>query len=987
MVPINDAAWFNGLDSISNPSLLPQGTYQWGQNIVNRGGIIETRQGFAEIDSRLNEAPRGLILAKFNNVPYLLAAIGDYIYKIRLSPLGTLTRINGISFPYSTGKRMVHFELCVQARKTLTNGSTQTVDPPKFIVVIQDGVTTPAYFDGTTAAHITEANVGPTPTPIGDFMKWSGDRLWVAKGSKLYAGDLLNPLQFTEGGVGASGGFFYLPNKVTGMGVTHDFKSLLVMTDNTTSAFQSGLEDRTAWGQTQDFQRVIFPSIGCASHRSIINQYGMTWWQSHDGVVSLDAALQAYQTSRMQVRDQNMARSKEQVKWNNGGGCAGSFGNFLFFSNPSGSQYNVHTWVMDAGVVDTLNQIAPPAWCSNFTGVRPEQWVTGEVKGVQRCFCISNDLVPQGRQATIWEAFIGQRMDVPKVNGTRRPKDIACAFETKFYALDQNQYASLLWIELDLAEIVGNVNLQVYYCGRRTSYKKILDKKLTATVSPDVEQIFDPDSLINVYVPQYRTVRSVTDSHDETDLNTSIQTPYVRNTDREFSVLVTWTGQMAITGLRLALTPKGDYMDGFCEEDELTRRRITAEGSGEILNIPPPDNNFTQAFTSKFLAPLRPRWVEFPSYDSAIANGVFLIARPEFTPAGGGFPSTDYPKNISIDTETVGVSLVYTTDGTAPRLHPLNGTQVDNNHAVASVSLGQTLRCRAYLDTHHSLETSAVYTQAHVEDPTFDPVAGAYPPEDFTPGKAVVVSTDTPGASIRWSLNNADPHFGTLSPSPITIHPYPGNRINAIGQKTGYIDSAIVRARYTQQPKCATPTLDPDQGEYPTFPLTVTIRTATAGAHIRYRINSGDEHVINNTHGNVSVAAGDELRAWAQKTNFIDSDTKTATYSESLPQVQEPSFAPDGGEFNEHYMTNIQARCGTPGAIMSYTIGTLTNPPPDPTPADLPHVIDGDVIHDPGQLYLYLGHKIVKIIAFKPNMTNSRVHEAQFDYDPHGGGQ
>ena len=97
-----------------------------------------------------------------------------------------------------------------------------------------------------------------------------------------------------------------------------------------------GVEDRTAWPNTQGFQSVLFPSIGCVAHRTIINMYGMTWWMSMDGWVGLDNTLAAFQSSKLDVRDQNMSRSKEGIDWSTGGGAAGSYDNFLFVSVPSG---------------------------------------------------------------------------------------------------------------------------------------------------------------------------------------------------------------------------------------------------------------------------------------------------------------------------------------------------------------------------------------------------------------------------------------------------------------------------------------------------------------------------------------------------------------------------------------------------------------------------------------------------------------------------
>src|SRR6266853_3929915 len=104
---------------------------------------------------------------------------------------------------------------------------------------------------------------------------------------------------------------------------------------------------------------------------------------SHNGLIGLDNALQTYHTSSIHTRDQNMARSKAGIKAWLGGGAGGSYGNFAFWSVPSGNVQNVHTWVLDQSIVDTLNEEAPPAWASNWTGIRPEQWVTSVVQGVQ----------------------------------------------------------------------------------------------------------------------------------------------------------------------------------------------------------------------------------------------------------------------------------------------------------------------------------------------------------------------------------------------------------------------------------------------------------------------------------------------------------------------------------------------------------------------------------------------------------------------------
>lgn len=1009
MQDLYDGAWYPGLDSISFE--LGQGQYQWGQNIVNRGGMIGTRQGFAQIVGKAlveqsQDKPRGICLFSTHTVgvdPYIVVAIGNKVYKLAHPYTGNLIQIPNINFPTST--RYVHFEVCVQAQKTDSDGNVVDITP-RFVLMMMDGVTNPAYwfFDGNTSKsghtnpNATPQDPVPWNTPVGTHLKWAGSRLWVGAGNKLKASDLLNPLQFEEQKTESGGGFFFLPGTITAMGVTHDYKALLVFTDQTTSAFQVGIEERNAWVQTQDFQRVLFPGVGCVSHRTFINQYGMSWWMSHDGVVGLDSTLQAYQTSRMQVRDHNMSRSKEGVNWKQGGGCAGSFGNWLFFSVPSGSKYNVHTWVMDQAVQQNINTITPPAWCSNWTGIRPEQWVTGTVNGEQRCFCLSYDVVPDGHQATIWEAFIGQRMDVPKTGPNqgdpRAAKDIGCAFETRFMGLAPSQYMKLRYVQLDLAEIVGNVRLQVYYCGRRTSYKKILDKKITAQVTPATEILFDPDQLINIYVPQYRTVKAVTDSHDSDDADTGIQTPYLRNIDRSFSLLVTWTGQMSITGLRMCVDPISmEYGEGECEVDETTIRRITAEGTGQILTDLAPPNNYLQgpALQSKYLAPLRPRWVEFPSYDAAAPNGVFFVDIPQFAPAPGGYPLSDYSpfKDITLSNETIGDTIVFTTDGTVPRLTPLRGTIYDATHHphITQAMLPATVKARGFRD---GMLPSAVavghFVQARVATPVLSPAPDGYALADYP--KTVTITCATPSSTIRY-VRSTDANAHVTPTSPVYIAPLvvqANQYLRAKAFKAQYLDSAEGGGRYTIEPQCATPTLTPDAGHYPDtdYPKTITIATSTQGAGLRWRLNNPD--VQHGIHVDaqlaiVTVNEGDTLYAIAQKTGLLDSDVKSALYQgpTSANRVAEPTMSPDGGEFENDFVV-ITFHCSTPDATMAYNVGLASDPPPDPTHSQTERrVSDGD------EITLNIGHKIVKVIAFKSGMDDSVIHSAEFDH-VHGGG-
>lgn len=843
-----------------------------------------------------------------------------------------------------------------------------------------------------TGVHFTLVNRS-TGIPIGTWMKWVGDRLWVATGNKVRASDFLNPIQFTETKVLASGGFFVLPDVCTGMGVTVDVKTLLAFTDQTTSTFLAGITDRTQWPTTPDFQKVLFAGIGCVSGRTFVNQYGLSWWMSHDGLIALDSALQTYQSSSIHVRDENMSRSKAGITDWVDKGCGGTYGNFLFFSVPSSTlavtELNHHTWVMNQGVVNTITRLGPPAWASNWVGINPEQWTTGVFHGVKRCFCLSNDKVTGGdfsQQSTIWEAFIGQREDAVFITdtATKVANDIPCAFETRFYGLSESQYMRFRFAEIDLTEIEGNVHVVVYYCGRRTSYKKILDKHIYARPKGD-ETVFDPTGFTSIAVPQYRIIRTVTDLYEASDINTDIQTDRTRMIDREFSLLVTWTGKMAIHGLRLFVDPEGQEIEGICELSEDTDRWLDSFGHGAITDTPAPANTLTTALRSQYMATLTPRWVEFPVFDvptggvSGVTD-VFTCETPVFTPPAGGYAS--YPKDITITTATAGASLSVTTDGSIPtQTHGL--ITAGTSTTTVSVSDGTTLKAMAFrTGLNDSPVASGLYTMQAVADPTFAPAGATYPVSDFP--KSITIATTTSGANIRWTVDGTVPTVTTgnlISASSGAASVPSGATLKAIAFKSGFMDSGVTSETYIGQSTVATPTLSPAGGAFATFPLSVTVATTTAGAYIRYTTDgsvptSTVGTLINASSGSASVAAGQTLKAKAFKALLTDSGLASGTYTQTVvnPKVPTPTLTPPSGNYFSGSTHNVTISDTLIGCSLSYTSDGST---PTPTHGTIVHANSVTI-----GVHVILGVDAtitVKAMAFKAGYVNSDI--AQGDYD------
>ena len=115
--------------------------------------------------------------------------------------------------------------------------------------------------------------------------------------------------------------------------------------------------------------------------------------------------------------------------------------------------------------------------------------------------------------------------------------------------------------------------------------------------------------------------------------------------------------------------------------------------------------------------------------------------------------------------------------------------------------------------------------------------------------------------------------------------------------------------------KVATPTFDPEGGEYTTI-QNVTIATTTEGAAISYKIGENGEWKTYSEP--IEVAESCTITAKATKTGMLDSNEASATYTINLPTLDAPTFEPEAGTYDVAQNVAISA---TNGATISYKIG------------------------------------------------------------------
>lgn len=484
----------------------------------------------------------------------------------------------------------VNFVTATQSAQTSTNGDTM-LTPSHRIVIIQDGIRQPVYWDGSDKVGGVAEDM-----PIGYWMAYSGNRLWVANSNVISASDLGNPLGWKERQSGTGRGDFSVPRPVTAMqdyvGQNNDSR-LYVFTDRATYSLASGILDRNAWVTTANFQNVLYPTIGCVAGKSICFQAGMMWWYSVGGLVSADVAASSYLSSQVLYKDVEMAKTKRLMSPDVSGICSVSFENYLLVSVPYLETLNSATMVLDYAAASEWNQNRSPAWAGVWTGIRPVEWATGVVNSQSKVFAFSVDYgeTNDGSYNHLWEAFVPQRYDTYlniDENGstTELVTRIYCQMETGLLG-DAMDLKQMVYAELDASQIAGTVDCKVSYRGTKGTYQSILNTRiLAATEDYQFKTSNSAKSIDELGFLQTQHRRLLTESVNPSSESISCESPYLLNVDKAFSLLIEWCGSMGIDALRLYLDPWADKSAGSVTAPETKYCALGEDGNSKLVDLP-----------------------------------------------------------------------------------------------------------------------------------------------------------------------------------------------------------------------------------------------------------------------------------------------------------------------------------------------------------------------------------------------------------------
>jgi len=633
------AGWLHGVNSVRNPWTLPENQVKWAQNINFRGGVAQTRNGF---DMRLSLPQgnfQGGIIFNANkqskapsvttnlsgvkivqpktiftpqgtdslevDLPYALFCVDGKVY---YAPFPLTQPANWSSYQLTNiqldpSVKKVNFVIATQQASTNVSGNV-TITPSHRIVVIQDGINTPCYWDGSDITGQLALKM-----PVGYWMSFSGNRLWVANGNIISASDLANPLGWSERTQGAGRGDFSVPRPVTGM---RDFvgqnnnTTLYVFTSQSTYSLASGILDRSTWASTPNFQSTLFPSVGCIAGDSITFQAGLMWWYAQGGLVSADVAANNYLSSQVLYKDLEMAKVKRLIPSDASGICSTAFENYLLVSVPYLETLNSATMVLDYAAASELSDGRSPAWAGVWTGIRPISWSSNVINSQPRLFAFSVDYSPtsDGSFNHLWEAFSPNRYDTylnvaQDGSTTQLVNRIYCQLETALLgdSMDKKQF---VYADMDCSQLAGTIDVRTSYRGTKGAYQQILNTRLLAVTepyqyatSPVAKQIEDLGFL------QTQSRRLVTENVSRAASIKSCESSDTMDVDKAFSLLIEWCGSMGVDSVRMFQDPWSDTSYGKPSGDETTPCVVGENGSSIVVSLEPaPEENPSNALTS-----------------------------------------------------------------------------------------------------------------------------------------------------------------------------------------------------------------------------------------------------------------------------------------------------------------------------------------------------------------------------------------------------
>ena len=299
------------------------------------------------------------------------------------------------------------------------------------------------------------------------------------------------------------------------------------------------------------------------------------------------------------------------------------------------------------------------------------------------------------------------------------------------------------------------------------------------------------------------------------------------------------------------------------------------------------------------------------------ANYDWKVATPTVNVATG-----TYFANQTVTVQNVmsgaGFEMHYTTTGAEPTLADPAVVHL----GTISITQSQTLKVKAWKSPMPPSDTTTRVYTLQVTAPTVAPNGGT----NLTTTQNVVLSTTTPGATVRYTTDGSTPTVASPAyASPIPISTY--TVLKAIGFKAGWSDSTQSAPTFSfNYGTLAAPTVTPTAGPYTTS-VAVTMSSPQSGATIRYTTN-GSTPIASSTAytGPVTLTATTTIKAKVFHPDYTTSAETSRAYE---LVTAAPTFSLAPGSYAAG--TAVTVSTATPGATINYTLNGAEPLVTDPT--------------------------------------------------------
>lgn len=606
---ILDGGYVGGVDSLLYPTDLAQGTYAWLVNGVNRGGVPQTRPGKRRIVSFCGRRGQGHYWVRtIDDLNYEMVAVDGKVYWA-IAPLAqggsAWTQLSGVSF--NPDAQWIYFSNTVQALQYDDANNIVLLPNPKNVVFMQDGTSQPCYWDLSdfSSGIVNDSYVTGNPRkpmPIGTAMLWQDNRVWLAKNELVFASDLLYGASFTEEEYLASQTGFRFPRKVVNL-YPAPVQGVNVYTDSSFHSLQSFIQDRTTWSTTPNFQQDVNLEVGLVGPFAYGLLHGMPWLMTHRGIISYDRALTTNLSTVILTVDGEMQRSKDLFAPDVSGIVMGVWENILLVAVPASALQNRHTWIMDAGIAEKLNNTQGACWSGIWVGTFPIQFTSPIVNGTQHNYELaysggflalnagdSPSPQPEGTMALqanihLWENFIPNQIDANET-------DVSCSLETKAFTLTTDDYYRFVFAEFMIVNLKGTVPVQVYVTGLAGNYQPLFSTVLRADVgpwgNPSLETVLyyvaeGRTTEFESYRRQVRHMRTkefvVNEENNTSDGAACVEIGRPDGIDKAFQLMIQWQGRMGVRMIKFFYDRQLQSPQGVCPVDESTTPHIVLEAT------------------------------------------------------------------------------------------------------------------------------------------------------------------------------------------------------------------------------------------------------------------------------------------------------------------------------------------------------------------------------------------------------------------------